>query len=226
MIRVVHAVMHRPARTLRSAAAALALLAGACAQAGPMGFKDSWMGMGDFSPHWREGWVNYALTPRDAVGAGALWMRSDNRLLVREAVEATYTRLGKRWNMPHAQANIWLLAGLGQLRGNDFAGSRTLIAPGVQVDYETTRIYVAATARLYRAEGIRHDYGSVRAGFSFYEVDYDETQPWFILEARRMKGLSDGLEVTPMLRFIHKRYFIEAGINNMKQGRFNIMYIF
>lgn len=226
MIRVVQAVMHRPAGTLRSAAAALALLAGASAQAGPMGFKDSWMGMGDFSPNWREGWVNYALTPRDAVGAGALWMRSDDKRLVRDAVEATYTRLGKRWNMPHAQANIWLLAGLGQLRGNDFAGSGTLIAPGVQVDYETTRLYVAATARLYRAEGIRHDYGSVRAGFSFYEVDYDETQPWFILEARRMKGLSDGLEVTPMLRFIHKRYFIEAGINNMKQGRFNIMYIF
>ncbi len=153
-------------------------------------------------------------------------MRSDDKRLVREAVEATYTRLGKRWNMPHAQANLWLLAGLGQIKGNDFAGSKALFAPGVQVDYETTRIYVAATARLYRAEGIRHDYGSVRAGFSFYEVDYDETQPWFILEARRMKGLSDELEITPMLRFIHNRYFIEAGINNMKQGRFNIMYIF
>ena len=226
MMQGAQAMMHRPARAVRGAAAALVLLAGASVQAGPMGFKDSWMGMGDFSPNWREGWVNYAWTPRDAVGAGALWMRSDDKLLVREAVEATYTRLGKRWNMPHAQANIWLLAGLGQLRGNDFAGTRTFFAPGVQVDYETTRIYVAATARLYRAEGIRHDYGSVRAGFSFYEVDYDETQPWFILEARRMKGLSDELEITPMLRFIHKRYFIEAGINNMKQGRFNIMYIF
>ncbi len=226
MMRGTQALMHSPARTLRRVAAALALLAGVSAQAGPMGFKDSWMGMGDFSPNWREGWVNYALTPRDAVGAGALWMRSDDKRLVREAVEATYTRLGKRWNMPHAQANLWLLAGLGQIKGNDFAGGKALFAPGVQLDYETTRIYVAATARLYRAEGIRHDYGSVRAGFSFYEVDYDETQPWFILEARRMKGLSDELEITPMLRFIHKRYFIEAGINNMKQGRFNIMYIF
>lgn len=207
--------------------AGLATLLGAgLAHAGPMGFKDSTMAMGDFGPNWREGWANYALTPRDAVGAGGLWMRSDDKLRTREAVEATYTRLAKRWNMPHAQANLWLLAGVGTLRGNDFAGSKTLLAPGVQFDYETTRIYLAASARLYRAEGIRHDVASLRAGFSFYEVDYDETQPWFILEARRMRGLSDQVEITPMLRLIHNRYFIEAGINTMKQGRFNIMYIF
>ena len=30
---------------------------------GPMGFKESWMAMGDFSPNWQESFVNYALTP-------------------------------------------------------------------------------------------------------------------------------------------------------------------
>jgi hypothetical protein len=211
----------------KRALAALALTAAAAAaQAGPMGFKDSWMAMGDFGPNWRESWVNYAVTPRDAFGAGAVWMRSDDRLLKREIAEANYTHLARRWNMPHAQANLWLLGGIGSVTGNDFTGSRTLLAPGVQYDYETTRIYLAGTARLYRARGINHDYASVRAGFSFYEVDYDETQPWLIFEARRMRGLSDRTEVTPMLRLIHNRYFIEAGINNMKQARFNFMYIF
>jgi hypothetical protein len=57
-------------------------------------------------------------------------------------------------------------------------------------------------------------------------VDYDEVQPWLIVEARRMRGLSDGTEITPMLRLIHKRYFVEFGVNNMRQGRFNFMYIF
>ena len=51
-------------------------------------------------------------------------------------------------------------------------------------------------------------------------------QPWLILEARRMRGLSGKTEITPMLRFIDKRYFVEVGVNNMKQGRFNFMYIF
>ncbi len=196
------------------------------AQAGPMGFKDSTMAMGDFSPNWREGWVNHAVTPRDAFGAGGVYMRSDNKRLTREFAELSYTRLLHRVNGEHSQANLWFIGGVGPVRGNDFANSKTMLAPGVSADYETTRVYVSGTVRLYRAPGIKHDYASVRTGFSFYEVDYDEVQPWFIVEARRMRGLSEKVEVTPMLRLIHKSYFVELGINNMKQGRFNFMYIF
>lgn len=204
----------------------LALAAALPAFSGPMGFKDSWMAMGDFSPNWQEAFANYALTPRDAVGASTLYMRSDDESKSRQLVDATYTRLVKRWNLPEAQANIWFLGGLGNVTGNDFSGSKAMASPGIQVDYETTRIYASATARLYRADGINHDYASVRLGFSFYEVDYDETQPWLIVEARRMNDLSDKTEVTPMLRLIHNRYFVELGVNNSSQGRINFMYIF
>ncbi len=215
-----------PAGLLRRALAAAALGLATCAQAGPMGFKDSTMAMGDFGPNWREAWVNHATTPRDAFGAGGIWMRSDDRRITREFAELNYTRLVKRWNAPHSQANVWFVAGAGPVRGNDFAGTRTMLAPGLSVDWETTRLYVSGTARLYRAQGLNHDYAAVRAGFSFYEVDYDQTQPWLIVEARRMRGLSGETEVTPMLRLIHNRYFVELGVNQMKQGRFNFMYIF
>jgi hypothetical protein len=204
----------------------LALLAASSAHAGPMGFKDSVMAMGDFGPNWREGFANYAFTARDAIGLGGVAMRSDDGLRTRDVAEVNYTRRLARWNLPDAQANIWLMAGLGPVTGNDFNGSRTLFSPGVQLDYETTRVYVAANLRLYRAEGLNHDYASLRAGFSFYEVDYDETQPWLILEARKMNQLSDQTEITPMLRLVHKRYFVELGVNQSGQGRFNLMYIF
>jgi hypothetical protein len=204
----------------------LTLLASGSAVAAPMGFKDSWMGMGDFSAGWREAWVNYAVTARDAVGAGGLYMRSDDKTRTRTLVEANYTRLVQRWNLADAQANVWLFAGLGSVEGNDFRGSRVAVAPGVQVDYETTRVYFAATARLYRAEHLNHDFASLRAGFSFFEADYDEVQPWLVLEARRMRGLSEEVEWTPMLRLIHKRYFVELGANQNRQARFNLMYIF
>jgi hypothetical protein len=204
----------------------IALALASASHAGPMGFKDSSMAMGDFSPNWQEAWVNHAVTPRDAWGAGVLSMRSDDQRLTRHLVEATYTRLAKRWNGEHSQANIWLLAGVGAVRGNDFNDSRLMLAPGISADYETTRFYVNATVRLYRAEGINHDFASTRVGFSFYETDYDEVQPWLILEARRMNNLSEQTEVTPMLRLIHKRYFVEIGVNNANQTRFNLMYIF
>jgi len=191
-----------------------------------MGFKDSSMAMGDFSPNWRESWINHAVSSRDAIGTGGLYMRSDDKARTRTLAELNYTRLVSRWNLTDAQANVWFFAGLGSVRGNDFVGSKLAFAPGVQVDYETTRIYLAATARLYRAVGLNHDFGSVRAGFSFYEVDYDETQPWLVLEARRMRGLSDKTEITPMLRLIHKRYFVELGVSNANQARANFMYVF
>ena len=221
MVRLAH-----QARRWCTVASLLSLLSVAAAHAGPMGFKGSVMSMGDFGPNWQETFANYALTPRDAIGAGVLRMRSDDEQRTREVVDINYTRLLKRWNLPEAQANVWLQTGLGAVKGNDFSGTRTLVSPGIQVDYETTRIYLSANARLYRAKGLNHDYASVRAGFSFYEVDYDEIQPWFIVEAQRMRGLSDKTEITPMLRLIHNRYFVEAGVNNAKQARFNFMYIF
>ncbi len=104
--------------------------------------------------------------------------------------------------------------------------NRAVFTPGIQFDYETTRVYFQATHRLYRANDINHDFTSARAGFSFYESEYDSTQPWLILEARNMNGLSDKVEITPMLRLINKRFFVEAGINNASQPRFNFMYIF
>jgi hypothetical protein len=196
------------------------------AQAAPMGFKESVMAMGDFSPRWQEGFVNYALTARDAMGLSTLRMKSDNEALARDLTEVTYTRLLKRWNLPEAQANVWFIGGAGHLTGNDFFGTRILLAPGVQVDYETTYVYASVFVRLYRAEGIQHDFASARVGFSLDEADYEKTQPWLIFEVRRMQGLSMKTEFTPMLRLIHKRYFAELGINNSTQLRANLMYIF
>jgi hypothetical protein len=213
-------------RRLRAAALAALSLAAVPVLSAPMGFKESWMAMGDLSPNWREGFANYAFTPRDAVGPSLLYMRSDDKAITRDLAEIAYTRLVKRWNLPHAQANVWFIGGIGSVGGNDFSGRRTMVSPGIQVDYETQRIYALATARLYRAKGINHDYASARLGFSFYETDYDEVQPWFIVEARRMRGLSDKTEITPMLRLVHNRYFVEAGVNNSRQLRANFMYTF
>ena len=204
----------------------LVAVSGLPALAGPMGFRDSVMAMGDFGPNWKETFVNYAETPRDAIGGATLAMRSDDGRRSRNLVDASYTRLVTRWNLPDAQANVWFVGGVGAVTGNDFSGARTMWSPGMQVDYETTRVYASAAARLYRASGLNHDYASARLGFSFYEVDYDQIQPWLIVEARRMRNLSDRTEITPMLRLIHNRYFVEFGVNNSSQARFNFMYIF
>ncbi len=149
-------------KRLKNIAASVTLcLMAKASLAGPMRFKESAMSMGDFSTDWREGFVNYALTSEDAIGSEAVYMRSDDKRLAREAVGLTYTHLAKRWNMPEAQANIWLVGRVSAIKGNNFDGTRTLLSPSVQFDYETTRVYFAALARAYRAKDINHDYASV-----------------------------------------------------------------
>jgi hypothetical protein len=219
-------------KVLKAAMHCFALLSSQLATAGPMGFDGSFMSMGDFNNNWRETFVNYAVTPRDAFGVSATYMRSDDKSKARTLEEFTYTRLLHRWNLPNSQANLWFVGGIGALQGEDkLAGKnddfdKVMVTPGVQFDYETTRVYAAANYRFYRASDINHDYSSVRAGFSFYEPEYDGTQPWFVLEARNMNGLSDKIEVTPMLRLINKRFFVEAGMNTDYKPRFNFMVIF
>ncbi|CAM8649686.1 hypothetical protein MCEMAEM21_02714 [Oxalobacteraceae bacterium] len=196
------------------------------AQAAPMGFKDSWMTMVDFSKSYRELTANYALTPRDAIGLTSTYMQTNNQSQSQMNNELTYTRLIKRWNMPDAQANIWFIGGVGETRGNFFNGAKTTVSPGMQADYETTRLYASANARIYVADGITNKIVSARAGFSFYEANYDETQPWLIVEARRMSMVSNAYEVTPMLRLIHNRFFVEAGANLNGQPRLSFMYVY
>ena len=227
-----HNKWQRPHRTEAPRTWALATGLSACfafvtpAMAGPVDFKGSAMGISDFSPNWQETWVNYALTAHDTIGVSGVAMRSDDQRLTREAVAVNATHLLSRWNMPDAQTNLWLTGGIGNLKGNNLAGSRTLVTPGMQLDYETTRVYLSANARLYRAKEVNHDYASVRTGFSLFEANYDETQPWLIVEVRRMRGLSGKTEITPMLRLMHKHYFVELGVSQNHQMRFNLMYIF
>ena len=204
----------------------IGLLASLTAHAAPMGFKDSWMTMGDFSKTYRELTANYALTPRDAIGVTSTYMQTNNHSQSQINNELTYTRLVKRWNMPEAQANIWFIGGVGETTGNYFSGTKATVSPGIQADYETTRLYASANARIYIADGITNNIVSARTGFSFYEANYDETQPWLIVEARRMSMVSDAYEVTPMLRLIHNRFFVEAGANFHGQPRLSFMYIY
>ncbi|MFW5432537.1 MAG: hypothetical protein ACKE5M_03410 [Methylophilaceae bacterium] len=212
--------------------ACLALLSCYNATAAPMGFDESYMVMGDFTNNWQELTANYATTPRDAFGVTAIYMRSDDKTKLRSLEEFTYTRLLKRWNAPHSQTNFWFFGGVGALQGQDKRAGRdrhfnkVMVSPGIQFDHETARVYFSAAHRFFRASDINHDFTAVRAGFSFYETDYDQIQPWFILEARNMNGLSEKVEITPMLRFIHSSIFVEAGVNNFHKPRFNFMYIF
>ena len=193
----------------------------------PMASQGYWMVMGDAEEGMRELSVNYALTGRDAFGASASRFESPAHggagiRSSRDVAALTYTRLLHRWNLPHAQANLWFVGQVGSLRGDGLpGGSRTLVSPAVLADWETTRLYAGGGFEAKRAGDWRRESAYARAGFSFYEVEYEEVQPWLLLEARRESeriprpGAAAhevaSTEWMPMVRLIHRRWFLELG---------------
>lgn len=209
-------------------ACSLTLLAAAPAAALPMASQGFWMVMGDFEGRERALSANYALTGRDAIGGALARFESPEHgsamaASQRESASLTYTRLVQRWNTPHAQANLWFVGEAGSLRGQGLrGGTRSLLSPAVLADWETTRLYVGGGLKWQRAGDWRRETAYARTGFSFYEVEYEEVQPWFVLEVKRDReriplGSGAGYhrpaatEWMPMLRFIHRRWFVEIG---------------
>jgi hypothetical protein len=190
----------------------------------PMASKESWMVIGDFSEKSQELSANYALTARDAIGAGGGRWKETLASGAEQRYEfgiLTYTRRLHRWNLEHAQSNLWFVATAGALRpvglpqsDAKFAKEALWSAAGM-ADYETTRIYLGAAARTMRGDRVRKDDTYARAGFSFFEAEYDQVQPWLIVEARRERDTLGMIEntVTPMLRLISRGYFVEIGGN-------------
>lgn len=211
------------------------ILASASSQALPVGFKDSWMTMGELGKDYSEVNLIYTFTPHTSVGAGVVGLKYQHGPLMHtrriEMLDAHLNHRIARWNFPEAQANIYLQMGLGQARGNFFAGSQTVLQPGLQLDYETRRIYTALKWHGSYSKAFDYTRTSLSGGFSFYKTEYEEWQPWAILELSRKGGdLKDSTEITPYLRFIHKTLFIEAGApfqNGQRQGlKVNFRYTF
>jgi hypothetical protein len=211
-----------------------ALLAAACVMFGAqsqaaalMGFEDSAMMMTEIGRYNQEWMLNYSPKIGHAFGVEVMRM-SAKREQATTIVGLNYNGLIKRWNMPHAQANVWFQGSIGEASGlyDGFA-----YTPSLQFDAETTRLYFLAKARLIRANDMTYDTAVVQAGFSFYETSFDATQPWFVLEAKTMRNTEPSLQITPAIRLINKNYFFEFGVTNPFQGesfapRVNAMFVF
>ncbi len=214
-----------PSFKLLAGLIALLLAAGPVSAGPPMAFKDAFMLMGESSSQFKDWMLNYSVTPRDSIGAGYHLWKSDDGAQRIEHAGVNYTRLLQRWNKENSQANLWFVVDAGQFRRNDEPG-RFGWMPSLQFDWETTRLYALISASTLRAGSAQYDTYKAQAGFSFYETQFDQWQPWLVVEARKMPGLMDKTEVTPFLRLIHKSLYLELGANTDGKVRAGLMRVF
>jgi len=224
---------------------ALVLLAGvgsccfAPAVAAPLAHKGSVVVSGEYEPSWSSFTVTPALTRSTGVGPALHWMQpeagsggsgSDPSAGQELWSLVMVTQRLHRWNGAHFQANVWAGAGAGLLTIFPDDGSsranRAAWSPWAQLDFETTRLYIAGSARWFQASEISRLMTTARAGLALTPAAYDRWQPWLMVEARTMEGLQQGVEITPLLRVLHRRLLAEAGVSTTGAVHLNLTYTY
>lgn len=198
------------------------------ARALPMNYTGSTSIGVEIDPAWSSAWLSHALDRRNGLGlsgqylpASAAGPDSHRARGTETFVMADWTHLLRRWNLANAQANAWLVTGLGSVRaagngsvGAEAAALRLAASPGLQLDIETTRLRFEARGRLFVAPGIERSLLTATGGVALTPATYQGVQPWLELQLRAMPGVSDGVELIPKLRLLHRRLVLDLGVGS------------
>ncbi len=160
-----------------------------------------------------------------SVGGGWLELRSEDGSTQRHITYLRGNMLAKRWNLPSAQANVFVWGGLGRATGNDFDGSDLARNVGLQLDYETRRVYGAFRSDLQESDHFSHRIDTLQLGWAPYKHDYNTLATWFVLQGRQYTGdLFDGTETALLVRFFKGGAWVEVGATT--DGKLQAMAMF
>ena len=133
--------------------------------------------------------------------------------------------LAHRWNLDDAQANVFVWGGAGSATGSRFEGTRVAGNAGLQVDYETRRVYASLKSDLQRSSEFSVRIDTLQLGLAPYKHDYGGMATWFLFQARHYTAeLRSGIETAALLRLFRGGAWIEAGVTNA--GKIQAMAMF
>jgi hypothetical protein len=160
-----------------------------------------------------------------SAGGGWLELVSEDRSKQRHISYVRGNLLARRWNLPAAQANVFVWGGLGRATGNDFRGSVLARNAGFQIDFETRRVYTSLRSDLQESERFSHRVDTLQLGWAPYAHDYDTLATWFVLQARRYTGgLYEGTETAMLVRLFKGGAWLDVGATT--DGKLQAMAMF
>ncbi len=167
----------------------------------------------------------YAPSYRYSFGGGHLALDGDLDDRTRDITYLRANFLPKRWNMPSAQANVFVWGGIGRASAGDDGSDLTTWNAGGQLDYETRRIYASLRTDLHESSAFSHRIDTLQLGFAPYPHETNQLAVWFVVQAREMTGgLTDGTEVAALVRLFRRNAWLEAGVT--QDGKLQAMLMF
>jgi hypothetical protein len=169
----------------------------------------------------------YAPTYWSSVGVGWTGLASDIDGTRHEYVYLRGNLLAHRWNLPGAQANVFVWGGLGNAKGSDFAGSEISREAGVQADYETRRVYASFKSDLQESAHTSHRIDTLQLGWAPYAHDYDTLATWIVVQGRTYTGdIHQGTEGALLLRLFKGGTWVEVGATSDRKLQAMVMFNF
>jgi hypothetical protein len=202
--------------------------AAAPALAKPIAFADGSTVMAEYGAGtMQELQIFYAPRFDYSIGGGHVDFTSDEDAHREHINYARLNWLAHRWNLDDAQANVFVWGGAGSATGNRFDGTRLAGNAGLQVDYETRRVYASVKSDLQRSSEFSDRIDTLQLGLAPYKHDYGCVATWFILQARHYTGgLHSGIETAALLRLFKGGAWIEAGVTNAGKAQAMAMFNF
>ena len=163
--------------------------------------------------------IDYTFSPR---AAAALYVKRETGGDDFTTIGPQINVLAKRWNLPDAQGNIFVMTGAGTaVKGGDahFAAWTGLLA-----DYETRRIFTSYEIRLMYAQGIEKSvWQRARLGVAPYLANYDDLNTWFMVQVDHHPEKAHATAVTPLIRLFYKTFLVEGGVSTRGTVMFNLV---
>ena len=196
------------------------------AMAKPIAYAKGTTVMGEYGAGtMNEAQVFYAPRYWWSAGGGWLELTSEDGDKQRHITYVRGNLLAKRWNLPGAQANVFVWGGLGNATGSDFAGSTLSRNIGFQADYETRRVYSSFRSDLQESDRFSHRIDTVQLGWAPYAHDYDTLATWIVVQGRQYTGgLYDGTETALLVRLFKGGTWVEIGAT--RDGKVQAMAMF
>lgn len=167
--------------------------------------------------------LDYTFTPTLALGVRSEYDRDDRYQIL------SFTMNNRLWrgNYPDAQANLYLLSGIGYAFDNGSNESSPAAFTGIEADWENRRFFTSYENKItYAGEVDKKFSQSARVGVAPYVAEAGALHTWFMLQADHRPESDDVFTVTPLVRFFKGTHLLEAGMSNTGTVLFNYTHQF
>lgn len=188
----------------------------------PVSYAGGHMFMADHLPDMDALSYTYSPSSRWSASVGALRVDELARSGRLDLDYVRASRLLHRWNLPSAQANAFGWVGLGNARTESDSGLGRHV--GVQLDYETRRIYTSFVSELHEGVGYSNRFDTAAIGWAPYAHDVDRVATWIVLKGQRSSGaIDDRVKPSAVLRLFTTRWWLEVGADGDGRPVANVM---